>query len=167
MEKFIHEFGINWKLMVAQLINFSILVFILARFVYRPIVKLLDERKKKIEDGIAFADKSKQELERVEVLKADELKKAELQGQEIVKKSEADATKVADQVLAGAEKEKARILEMGKNILLSQKATMEKNFYQEAAGVVKDALSKVLIKGKFTKEEEYLIDEALNEVNAK
>ena len=164
MEKFIHEFGINWKLLIAQLINFAILVFVLGKFVYKPIVKALDNRKNKIEEGIAFSDKAKAELAGVEVMKTVELQKAERTGQEIIKKSEVDAQKVADTVLVGAEKDKQRILEAGKSILLEQKATMEKNFYQNAAGVVKDALAKILSKGDFSKAEDTLITETMEEV---
>lgn len=167
MEKFIHEFGINWKLMIAQLINFAVLVFILGKFVYKPILKALDARKKKIEEGIEFSDKAKKELASVEVMKAEEMKKAELTGQAIIKKAEGDAQRVGGEIMAGAEKEKERILNTGKTILLEQKATMEKNFYQGAAGVVKEALSKVLAKGDFAKEEEALIAETLKEVKVK
>lgn len=167
MDKFIHEFGINWKLMFAQLINFAVLVFVLGKFVYKPIIKALDARKKKIEEGIEFSDKAKKELASVEVMKADEMKKAEVRGQEIIKKAETDAQRVSGEIAAGAEKEKERILNTGKTILLEQKATMEKNFYQQAAGVVKEALTKVLTKGDFAKEEEALIAETLKEVKVK
>ena len=167
MDKFIHEFGINWQLMVAQLVNFAVLVFLLGKFVYKPIIKALDARKKKIEDGIAFSDRAEKELAGVEVMKAEELKKAELKGQEVIKKAEGDANKVSADIMVGAEKEKERILTTGKTILLEQKATMEKNFYQGAAGVVKEALSKVLAKGDFAKEEDALIAETLREVKVK
>lgn len=103
----------------------------------------------------------------MEVMKAEEMKKAELTGQAIIKKAEGDAQRVGGEIMAGAEKEKERILNTGKTILLEQKATMEKNFYQGAAGVVKEALSKVLAKGDFAKEEEALIAETLKEVKVK
>ncbi len=167
MEKFIHEFGINWKLLVAQLINFAVVVFVLAKFVYKPMVKMLDQRTKKIEDGISFADKAKKELDRVEVLKHEELKKAEAQGQQIVNSAEKDAKKVADDITKGAEREKERIVATGITILKEQKAQMESSFYQQAAGVVKEALGKVLAKGDFDKAEAALINEALNEVKVK
>ncbi len=167
MEKFIHEFGINWKLLVAQIINFAVVVFVLAKFVYKPMVKMLDQRTKKIEDGISFADKAKKELDRVEVLKHEELKKAEAQGQQIVNAAEKDAKKVADDITKGAEREKERIVATGITILKEQKAQMESSFYQQAAGVVKEALGKVLAKGDFDKAEATLINEALNEVKVK
>jgi len=167
MEKFVEVFGLNWKLMIAQLVNFTILVIILGKFVYKPIMKALDSRKQKIEEGVEFSDKAKKELASVEVMKADEMKKAQLVGQEVIKKAETDATTAGANIMAGAEKEKERILITGKTILLEQKAAMEKNFYQQAAGVVKEALGKVLSKGDFAKEEDALIAETLNEVKVR
>ncbi len=167
MQRFIEVFGINWKLLIAQLINFAILVFVLGKFVYKPIMKALDKRRHKIEEGVVFSDKAKKELEGVEVLKTAELQKAERAGQEIIKKSEGDAQKVATGVLAGAEKDKERLLAAGKTILLEQKATMEKNFYQNAAGVVKEALEKVLARGNFDKEEDKIISETMGEIKIK
>ncbi len=153
--------------MVAQLVNFAVLVFILGKFVYKPIIKALDARRKKIEEGVEFSDKAKKELAGVAVMKVEEMKKAEAKGQEVIKKAEADASRVGAEIMAGAEKEKERILNTGKTILLEQKATMEKNFYQGAAGVVKEALAKVLSKGSFDKEEDALIAETLKEVKVK
>ncbi len=167
MEKFIEAFGINWKLLIAQLINFAILVFILGKFVYKPIIKALDNRRKKIEEGVQFSEKAKQELAGVESLKTEELRKAEIKGQSVIKEAEVNAQKIADGVLATAEKDKERILATGKNILLEQKAIMEKSFYQNAAGAVKDALAKVLARGDFSKAEEELISETMKEVKIK
>ena len=74
MQTFVEKFGIDWKLMIAQLINFAIVFFILRAFVYKPVLKLLDKRRQKIEDGLAFAEKSKAELASIEELKAAEMK---------------------------------------------------------------------------------------------
>jgi F-type H+-transporting ATPase subunit b len=167
MERFIEVFGINYKLLIAQLINFTVLVLVLGKFVYKPIIKALDNRRKKIEEGVEFSDKAKKELAGVEVMKTEEMKKAEIRGQEVIKKAEADANRVGADILSGAEKDKERILNTGKTILLEQKATMEKNFYQGAAGVVKEALAKVLGKGDFATEDDALIAETLKEVKVK
>jgi F-type H+-transporting ATPase subunit b len=60
------ELGINWKVLVAQTINFSIVLFVLWRFAYKPIFNLLEVRRQKIADGLANAQKIKEELARTE-----------------------------------------------------------------------------------------------------
>ena len=53
----LHNLGIDFKVIIAQIINFGILVFTLVHFLYRPILKALDDRKKKISDSL---DKAKE-----------------------------------------------------------------------------------------------------------
>jgi F-type H+-transporting ATPase subunit b len=60
------ELGIHWKILTAQAINFSIVLFVLWRFTYRPIFAMLEARRQKIAEGIANAEKSKAELARTE-----------------------------------------------------------------------------------------------------
>ena len=60
------ELGIQWKVLAAQLINFSIVFFVLWRFAYRPIFATLEARRAKIAEGLANAEKIKAELARTE-----------------------------------------------------------------------------------------------------
>jgi len=78
-------FGWNWKLFLSQVISFCIVAFLLRRFAYKPILAVLEERRKKIEEGQLNAEKIRKEL-------AD----AEKRYQEIVAKGNADAQKMID-----------------------------------------------------------------------
>jgi len=60
------ELGIQWKVLIAQLINFSIVFFVLWRYAYRPIFRVLETRRQKIAESVANAEKIKTELERIE-----------------------------------------------------------------------------------------------------
>jgi F-type H+-transporting ATPase subunit b len=55
-------FGLDWKLFLAQLVNFSVIVFVLTKWVYKPLIKTMDERKKKIEDGVKNAETAEKKL---------------------------------------------------------------------------------------------------------
>ncbi len=167
MQTFIQKFGIDWKLMIAQLINFGIVFFILRAFAYKPILKLLDERKKKIEDGLGFAEKSKSEFASIETLKAEEVTKAQKQGMEIVKSAEVTAGKVRDQIVAGGEEEKSKLIATGKALLAEQKGRMEKGVYEQAVTLVEAALGKVLGKTSFKNEERDLIAQTVSEIKVK
>lgn len=164
MEQFVTQFGIDWKLMIAQLINFAIVFFVLKKFAYRPILKLLDERKKKIEDGLTFAEKAKNELASIEVLKSEEMVKAKNQGMEIVKASEISAGKVRDEIVASGEAEKQKLLATGKALLNEQKSRMEKGVYEQAVALVEAALGKVLAKKEFKAEEREMIAQTVKEI---
>ncbi len=167
MEQFATQFGIDWKQMVAQLINFGVVFFVLRAFAYKPILKLLDDRKKKIEDGLSFAEKAKAELASIEVIKTEEVTKAKMQGLEIVKASEVSAGKVRDEIVAGGEAEKQKLLATGKALLLEQKNRMEKGVYEQAVSLVEVALGKVLAKKDFKAEERELIAQTVSEISVK
>lgn len=164
MEQFVHQFGIDWKMMLAQLINFAVVFFVLKKFAYKPILNLLDARKKKIEDGLAFAEKAKSELASIEVIKTEEITKAKKEGVEIIKASEVSATKVRDEIVAGGEVEKQKLVATGKALIAEQKNRMEKDVYAQAISIVEVALGKVLGKTEFKSEEKQLISQAISEI---
>jgi F-type H+-transporting ATPase subunit b len=62
----LESLGIQWVKLIAQFINFSIVLFVLWRFAYKPIFNLLEARRQKIADGIANAEKIKAELAKTE-----------------------------------------------------------------------------------------------------
>src|SRR5881392_452879 len=78
-------FGWNWKLFLSQVISFCIVAFLLQRFAYKPILALLEERRRKIEEGQINAEKIRKELA-----------EAEKRYQEIVSKANADAQRMID-----------------------------------------------------------------------
>jgi F-type H+-transporting ATPase subunit b len=58
--------GIQWKILLAQTISFSIVLFVLWRFAYRPIFAMLEARREKIAEGLANAEKIKAQLTKTE-----------------------------------------------------------------------------------------------------
>ncbi len=153
--------------MLAQLINFIVLVFLLAKFAYKPILKALDARRKKIEEGVMFSEKAKAELASIEELKANELEGARRKGMDLVKVAETAASTVRSEILVDAEAQKQKLIATGKTLLAEQKNRMEKGVYDQAVALVEDALGKVLGKTQFKAEEQALIQQAVSEIRVK
>jgi len=84
-------FGWNWKLFLSQVISFCIVAFLLQRFAYNPILAVLEERRRRIEEGQLNAEKIKRELA-----------EAEKRYQEILAKADADAQKMIDEARESA-----------------------------------------------------------------
>src|SRR6185312_1730426 len=76
-------FGWNWKLFLSQVISFCLVAYLLQCFAYKPILAVLEERRRKIEEGQINAEKNKKELA-----------EAEKRYQENVAKANADAQKM-------------------------------------------------------------------------
>jgi F-type H+-transporting ATPase subunit b len=66
MNETLQTLGITWPKLIAQFINFSIVLFVLWRFAYRPIFAMLEARRQKIAEGLANAEKIKAKVERTE-----------------------------------------------------------------------------------------------------
>jgi len=90
----------------AQLVVFAVLVWFTMQFVWPPIIKALDERAKKVADGLAAADKAKTDLALAEKKVSEELRKARESGAEL----RGGAEKQAAQLLEEARAEGARIV---------------------------------------------------------
>ena len=93
--------GINLPGLITQLISFAILVFLLTRFLYKPVVKLLDERAEKIKKGLSDAESASKGAEEAASKIEEELSQARLEGKKLI-----EAARDASNQLREDEKEK-------------------------------------------------------------
>ncbi|MCM1128488.1 MAG: F0F1 ATP synthase subunit B [Alistipes senegalensis] len=98
----------------AQTAVFIVLAIFTAKFVWPPLRNALDERAKKIAEGLAAADRSKQEMVAVERHVQIELAKAREEGQRRLSEAQTTATKLADEIKQSAEVEATQIVEQAK-----------------------------------------------------
>ena len=98
----------------AQFVVFIVLAIFTAKVVWPPLVKVLDERAKRIQEGLTAADRSKQEMIAVQKHVQTELAKAREEGQKRVLEAETRAQKIADDIKNDAESEAAEILAQAK-----------------------------------------------------
>jgi len=66
MSDLLGSFGIDWRLLIMQAVNFGVLLAALTYFLYKPVLKVLDERRAKIRQGIKDASDAKHKLENAE-----------------------------------------------------------------------------------------------------
>lgn len=55
-------FGVNWKLLLAQVVNFGLLLGLLTYFLYKPMLRIIDERQSKIAEGVKTAEAAERQL---------------------------------------------------------------------------------------------------------
>lgn len=94
--KIINEFGINGPSLVAQIISFCIVAFLLWKFAFKPVLATLDERQKKIESGVAYAEQMKKELEASQQKQEAILREAQAKAQQIVADTQKASREYAD-----------------------------------------------------------------------
>jgi F-type H+-transporting ATPase subunit b len=86
-------FGLNWPHFLSQVISFCIVAFLLYRWAYQPILKLLEQRRQQIAEGLENAEKIKNELQATAAAR-----------QEILNKTSAEAARLIDEARAVADK---------------------------------------------------------------
>jgi F-type H+-transporting ATPase subunit b len=96
------------------MVVFLILAWFTMKFVWPPLINALDERSKKIADGLAAAEKGKQELEAAHKRVGEELASARNEGQSRIADAEKRALTVAEEIKAQAQAEAARIIATAK-----------------------------------------------------
>lgn len=96
MDQTLQTLGIYWPKLIAQVINFAIVLFVLWKWAYRPILALLAERREKIAESVANADKIKAELARTEAARQEILDKANTQANKLIEEARAAAARVQE-----------------------------------------------------------------------
>ncbi|SMF03744.1 F0F1 ATP synthase subunit B [Pseudogulbenkiania subflava] len=101
--------------LLGQAITFAILVWFTMKFVWPPLTNMMDERAKRIADGLAAAERGKQDLEAAEKRAGDELRKAKQQATEIVMAAEKRASQIVEEAKETARTEGARLVAEAKS----------------------------------------------------
>jgi F-type H+-transporting ATPase subunit b len=91
------KFGVATNLFVAQVISFLIVAALLHRFAYKPILAELEERRQRIAEGLANAEKIKQELANAQARAQEILNQANAQGNRLIEEARQSAAKVLEQ----------------------------------------------------------------------
>ena len=144
MDKLLSELGINWKLLFTQAVNFSVLLTVLTFVVYRPLMKLMEDRRKRIEFGLRGADEAEQKLAEIENLKETALAEAEKSGIELVRKAEKSAQKKEKELVTLASQKAEGIIKEANLVAESQKQKGLTELSKEAVNIIRDALIKTV-----------------------
>jgi F-type H+-transporting ATPase subunit b len=90
------ELGIQWKMLLAQTISFSVVFFVLWRFAYRPVFAMLEARRQKIAEAMADADKIKAELAKTQTDRNAVLAQAGDQANKLIEQARTAAARVRE-----------------------------------------------------------------------
>lgn len=104
--------GIDVRLLIAQVVNLSVLLVVLRKVIYKPLIKLLDDRKLKIEEALENSKKIENRLAEID-----------LKEKEIFKEAQKKAQKETSDLIELAHEEKRRIIEEAK--ILAEKETQK------------------------------------------
>lgn len=136
--------GIDPALLVAYLVNFAVLLFLLRLFLYQPILKMLAERKTRISESLAQADKVRQQAE---VQRADyqrELEEARKSSQEAAKRAAEETEKLREGILAEARQAAEQLKEQAKQQIDVERQQAVTEMRQQVVDLAVDLTRKVI-----------------------
>lgn len=137
----LNQFGFDLRLFIAQVINFAILIVIFKKFLYKPLLKTLDNREKKIAQGLRDAESAKEALEKAEEQKEAILKKASLEAEKILAEAKEQSTITREEMLASTKEEIARMMEATKEQIQLERENFKKESREISLEIAKSILA--------------------------
>ena len=125
------SFGIQPTLLLAQIVNFLIILFLLSKFFYKPIIRMLEDRKKRIEQSLTNTDLIEEKLKNTQEKSTQIIKEAQKNAQDLI----TEAKNRAEQIIENANLEAGKSTEEG---LKNAKGQIAAEKEQAVAGSLKD-----------------------------
>ncbi|MCA6070867.1 MAG: F0F1 ATP synthase subunit B [Endomicrobium sp.] len=161
----IQKFGLEAKLFLFQFVNFLIVVFVLKRFLFSPLKKMLDERKSRIAQSLQDAENAKIALENADEERKKILANAKSNADKLTASVKASIDESRTEAIEEAKQHSAQILEDAKHQAAAEFENMNKEIGKISVNLSGKVLSKVL-SDLFTEDEKQkLISRALEKID--
>ena len=144
MDALISTFNIDWKLLIAQLVNFGIVFFVVYKFALKPVMKLMDKRSREIAKSLDDAKAIEENLAKSQKDKDAVILSAKKEATAIVEESRKQGQKQAQEIVEGAKAEVQFIIKEAKEQIVQEKDKMLVEVKTEVADLVVEASKKVL-----------------------
>lgn len=141
-----NHFGLDIRFLLAQIVNFGIVAFLLYKFAFKPVLATIEERQKKISDGLQYAEEMKIKLADAEKEHAATLQKAQQEAQTILGEARETAKLYLDKQTEAAAGKSEEIIAKAKEAIELERNKMLTEVRGEVVRLVIDTTSKVLTK---------------------
>jgi len=142
--EFFGKLGIDGTKLVFQIINFGIVLYLLNRWMYKPLLGILAKRKQEVADTLARAEKAQEESEQAKDRLEEELAEAREKAGEIVTRAEKQASETRKNAQEEAMAQAEEIVTQGKKAVEAEKEGLMNSLQKDIAGLVVAASGKVL-----------------------
>ena len=138
------QLGIDWRLLIAQIVNFLILLGVLYRFLYRPVLSHLEERTARIEKSLSEAKRIEVQAREADEARIQLIAEARKEVQVISEKAAKEAEVLRKKMVDDARREAERIVESGKVQLEMHKEVILKDVRREVTGLIVSSTQHIL-----------------------
>jgi F-type H+-transporting ATPase subunit b len=166
MSEILQNFGVEWPKFAAQVLLFMIVYFVLNKYAFAPIIAMLEERRRRIEEGQLNAEKIKQQLADSEKHYAEILAKANADAQRLIDESRASSASIAERKQQQAIAEAEQILAKAREAAAFEREKMFTELKRELGRLVVDTTTKVTGKVLNADDQKRIAEESAREVAA-
>ncbi len=164
MQEILHSFGVSWPAFFAQLLAFTAVFFILKTYAFQPIINVLEERRRRIAEGQANAEKIKQQLTESEAKYREMLDQANAQAQKLINEARASSDSLAQRRQQDAITEAERIVARAHEATVLEHDRVLNEVKRELGRLVIDTTAKVTGKILTPEDQQRLSEEASRQV---
>ena len=157
------KLGINWATLIAQLLNFAVLFTLLYMFAYKPVLKMLDARAKKIDDSMKQTEQIKQQVAHAEEEFKKRIDAASKEGQEVIARAQRIGEEVRQKAQQDAQKDAETLLNRAKAEIQRERDDAIGGLRREFADLTIMAAEKVIQKSLDKEAHRQLIDKTLEQ----
>jgi len=143
VQEIANQFGVDWWKLISQMISFSVVVFVLNKYAYKPILDVLAERRRKIAEGLAHAEESRTQRASAQQEAAAIIAKAGTDAQRIIDEAKAAAKVLQDREAQRATVEAEQIVNKAKQAADREHTKMLATLKKQVARLVIDTTTKV------------------------
>lgn len=147
------KLGIHWSQLAAQAVNFTIIVTVLTYFVYKPLLKLIDERRERIRQAMEDADRIQNQKAEIDQFRLQEMKKIDSEAGALLERTKKQSVELKDQMLQAAMRESESILKRGREQLEEERIRAFDELQRKVTTLAVVLASKV-IEREFTKDDQ-------------
>ncbi|MEA3273492.1 MAG: F0F1 ATP synthase subunit B [Patescibacteria group bacterium] len=163
----IEKLGIDWKILIAQIINFSLLLAILYYFLYKPILNVLEKRRKKIKKSLREADAINKRMENVRLEIEKKITQSEKEATQIIKDTKIQMDKDRERIRREAIAESEEIKKEAKEMVKQERKGLIDEAKKELGELVITLSEKVIQRNLQDVDRKKLDQELIDSVNHK
>ncbi len=160
------NFGISWPKFIAQVILFLIVYWVLNKYAFGPVLKMLAERRRRIEEGQHNAEKIKKQLAEAEIRYQEVLRKANEDATKLLDEARASSDAISQKQLQQAIKDAEGIIAKAQDTIVQERNKMVAEVKQEMVDLVVKTTSKVVGKVITPEDQKRLSEETVKQIAA-
>jgi len=161
VQEIANTFGVDWPHLIAQIISFAIVCVLLQRFAYKPVLRILEQRRLQIAQGVADREKTKAELQQAEATRRQILQQADAKATSIIEEAHAAAARLLEKETQKAIAAAEQVLIKAREAALQEHNRMLLELKREIGMLVVEATATVARKVLTPEDQRRVVEETV------